>query len=41
MVLRLSDEVGGGDEGPGIDGSAKVCAAGQNQTYEIYGDAPS
>ena len=38
MVLRLSDEVGG-DEGPEIDGSAKLCADEQTATYEIYGDA--
>ncbi|WP_116070628.1 hypothetical protein [Asanoa ferruginea] len=39
MVLHLTDQVGGGDEGPEIDGGAKVCAGGQSQAYEIYGDA--
>ncbi|GIF96895.1 hypothetical protein [Catellatospora citrea] len=38
MVLRLTDQVGSGDGGPEIDGSAKVCAAEQDATYEIYGD---
>ncbi|GIF47133.1 hypothetical protein Afe04nite_16720 [Asanoa ferruginea] len=39
MVLRLRDEVGGGDEGSEIGGSATVCEAGQSVTYEISGDA--
>jgi hypothetical protein len=33
-VLRLTDEVGGADEGSEIGGRATVCGAGQNATYE-------
>jgi hypothetical protein len=39
IVLRLTEGVGGGDEGSEIGGSAKVCGAGHNVTYEISGDA--
>jgi hypothetical protein len=39
IVLRLTEGVGGGDEGSEIGGSAKVCGAGHNATYEISGDA--
>ena len=38
MAMRLTSDLSG-DEGPEIEGSATVCAAGQNVTYEIYGDA--
>lgn len=39
IVLRLTEGVGGGDEGSEIGGTATVCAAEQDATYALSGDA--